>query len=301
MSAIISFISLTLHPLWLSMFMFMFKYHLLGVAIANTVTQIINLCTVAYFIAYTTIIPEDTKLDLSMNIFASDYFSTYLLQGVRSFVYLLFQGFAYEFVILVSVFLSETDMAANIIYYNFSNMAFLIANGLGSAACSYVGNSVAKEKVDVAKRYLCIALLVAVVLSGVIVCLSFYFWDDIVFYYTEDKEILQKLGPLIMLFVVYYVLESLSAVTSGISEGLGRQRSISKMYFIVSYLIGIPFTLWVTFYAKYGLLGIWIGQTGTVLCLLIGYSLVLFCNDIEETAEEIKRKKLTSTVKQYSE
>ena len=94
--------------------------------------------------------------------------------------------------------------------------------------------------------------------------------------YTNEEtivDIASKIFPLVSLFAVF---DGVQGVSSGILRGVGHQTIGAASNLIAYYLIGLPVGVFLTFYVKINLFGLWIGLTGglaTIATTLLFYIL----------------------------
>lgn len=288
---ITTFVVLVLHPLWLSIFMFNYELEIYSIVIANTITNFINLALLIYFIIHSSIIPSETKPSFSKNnkeVFNYNNIRDYFCLGFKNFVFFLLEALSFELLIFISAFLSTKEIAANSILFNFSTLMFMLADGIGSASCSYIGNSVAKGNTEVIRKYVNASFIFSVVIGVTISFLCVLFNNRIGFYYTSSEEVVEQLSILFSCYSVYVVFDFVGVVVAGICEGLGRHKKITYMCFFIMYIIGVPALFINTFYFDLRLNGMWVTHffIGSLLCF--GNCYVLFSKSLDDTVKEYR-------------
>ncbi|XP_072014407.1 uncharacterized protein [Amphiura filiformis] len=112
--------------------------------------------------------------------------------------------------------------------------------------------------------------------------------------FTTDRETLQVLSEVILLFPIFVILDQMNGVNTGIIKGAGHQFIGALINVICITCIGVPLCMVLVFVCELGIIGIWTG-------LLIGFALQLLCMlififKINWNTEAVKAMKRAATL-----
>ena len=292
LSVYTTIITLLLHPIWAYIFIIKLDYKVEGAAIAMGITQFLNVTIILSFILFK--IKQGVISNETFQLFSKESFywiniKTYLGLAVPSLILFMVEAFSFEVMAIICSFLTQLEMSVNVCLFNFLLILYSISNGIGMAACSFVGNFVGNINAKYAYHYAKSALIYAASLGFSLSVLSFIFRYKIAEIYTNTDENINLFVKLFPFIVFPLFIDYSGVVIIGICKGLGRQKLCSICYLITQYCFGIPFTLFLTFYMEWHIFGAYTAYFVNICLIAFGQSFVLYSKSFESTVEEFKQ------------
>uniref|UniRef100_A0A803T6S3 Solute carrier family 47 member 2 n=1 Tax=Anolis carolinensis TaxID=28377 RepID=A0A803T6S3_ANOCA len=90
--------------------------------------------------------------------------------------------------------------------------------------------------------------------------------DVLAYIFTSDAEVIELVAWVMPVYIAFHLFEALSATTSGILRGTGKQKLGAIFNAVGYYAVGLPVGIVLIFVAKIGLIGLWVGM---LVCALI--------------------------------
>ena len=142
---------------------------------------------------------------------------------------------------------------------NLSAIVFMVPQGVGAAAAVLVGRAIGAEDLPRARRAAMGALLLG---GGFMIASALLFVlvpGGLARLYTGDAGVIAIATSLIVLGGIFAVFDGLQAVCVGILRGIGDTRVPVILSLIGYWLIGLPVSIWLGFFAGKGPDGLWWG------------------------------------------
>lgn len=285
MTTIISFF---FHPFIAYILIIKLDMKIEGAAISLCITQFINWMLLLMFISRSHSIKKETYFYFCKEMLELKYWKKYFPFGFSSFCLYQTESFASEILIIIASFLSPLLMSANVCIYNFSVILYAVSNSINLAACNLIANGVGKTNVNLVKNYVKATFLYVCTILCLLVPMILYFDIEIAHFYTRHENISKEIINVIPAFVMVLIFDFLLTSIVGINKGLGRQKEAVKFWLGYQYVFGIPFLMFITFYLKTELKGLWYGQSLNFFIVFIGMLYILYRKSFNDTIDEFK-------------
>lgn len=168
----IQIITLFIHILMCYLLTQVRTFGIIGIALATNLTYILNYIIIQFYLYLT---PETKKCLTSYSSNVFEGLGKYVKVAVPTTLMMIFDMWCFFALTLISNYLGVLENAGQVIMINVMTTLYCIPLGIGGVACTLVGRSIGKGKVDSAKRYAQQCLLVDVVFSFIPCLLMFIF------------------------------------------------------------------------------------------------------------------------------
>ncbi|KAJ6616409.1 mate-domain-containing protein [Mycena sp. CBHHK59/15] len=177
------------------------------------------------------------------------------------------EWWAWELVALAASLLGPVSLATQSILLSSASTTYQAPFALSVAASVRIGNLLGELKPGRAKVAANTAILMALGISVIFSTMFMVFRTKWAYLFNDDPVVVQLVSSILPLVALFQVFDGTSAVTGGFC---GRRENSAY------YVIGIPFGAWLAFNWDFGLHGLWIGLTvslvycavfGTLLCV----------------------------------
>lgn len=154
--------------------------------------------------------------------------------------------------------LGTVAIAANEIALNILSFGFMPSNGFGAAATIGTGQEIGKGQHAEAKRFGLMTVVLGVLLMVLISILMFVFALPIAKLYTPERAVYMAVIPLIHLAAFIQLFNTTGIIFGGGLRGIGDTTYLSRVAFVLNWIVFIPCTLLLTVVLDYGQVGAWI-------------------------------------------
>lgn len=154
--------------------------------------------------------------------------------------------------------LGTVAIAANEIALNILSFGFMPSNGFGAAATIGTGQEIGKGRPAEAKRFGLMTVVLGVLMMVLISLLMFIFALPIAKLYTPERAVYMAVIPLIHLAAFIQLFNTSGIIFGGGLRGIGDTTYLSRVAFVLNWIVFIPVTLLLTVVLDYGQVGAWI-------------------------------------------
>lgn len=159
-----------LHFAWCHLFIAKLGMREVGAAIATNITYIINMIVADVWIRMLANSEyEGMVFFYDMTIFKD--ICNYLKIGVSGMLMLCFEWWAFELLAIFTGLLGVEQLAAEVVIINMITFIFMLPLGISYTASALTGNFVGEKKIDLAKRFATLTIVLDIVLTSVVVLL----------------------------------------------------------------------------------------------------------------------------------
>ena len=182
--------------------------------------------------------------------------------GVPGMIMLCAETWAFEIVALAAGLFGDTILAAQTVVLNITSFLYMEYLGLSVAASTRTGNSLGANEPDETRNIAYTGLIVSVLLATLNASALYVFRDSVGYLFTSDPQVIATVASVVPLAALYQISDGLKAVGQGILTGCRHQKTGAIINISAYYLFALPAGLFLAFYYKMGLLGLWTGLTG---------------------------------------
>ncbi|SFJ32333.1 putative efflux protein, MATE family [Paenibacillus sp. UNC496MF] len=161
--------------------------------------------------------------------------------------------------------LGTVAIAANEIALNILSFGFMPSNGFGAAATIGTGQEIGKGRPEEAKRFGLMTVVLGVLMMVLISILMFIFALPIAKLYTPERAVYLAVIPLIHLAAFIQLFNTSGIIFGGGLRGIGDTAYLSRVAFVLNWIVFIPGTLLLTVVLDYGQVGAWIALCGNMV------------------------------------
>jgi MATE family multidrug resistance protein len=216
----------------------------------------------------------------------TDLFLHYLKLAIPSAIMFSAEWLGFEILTVMSSFLGDIPLAANICIFNFLVLIFTIPEGLSLSVSTHVGNMIGEKNIVSAKMYSIVGLVVGNIIMFICTLLLYIFNNEIAYLYTNNDEIASLASDIIKIYVLFCLIDTTQHILLGIIRGIGKQMISSVICLVTLYPINIPLAYLLGFTCEYGLKGLWYSQLISITILTISYMIIVIQTDWENVAEK---------------
>lgn len=195
--------------------------------------------------------------------------------------------------------LGTTQMAAHQVALNLASLTFMVPLGVSGAGAVLVGQAIGRGDPEGMRRAAGAALALGMgfmMATG----LAFTFVPTaLARIYSSESAVVLLAATLIPLAGLFQIFDGIQTVAVGILRGAGDTRWPMVINILGFWLVGLPISVWLGFYAPYGPLGLWWGFVGglaAVALLLLWRVRNRFRRTIERLVIDRERSGETPTV-----
>lgn len=166
----------------------------------------------------------------------------------------------------------EASLAAHQVVLNLAGLTFMVPLGVGSAGAVRVGQAVGRRDGGGARRSGWTALLLGV---GFMSCAAAAFLlapGPLVHIFTSNEDVVALGISLLAVAAMFQLFDGLQGVATGVLRGLGDTRTPMVANLLGHWLLGLPIGYSLCFYARWGVVGLWVGLSAGLV--VVGLTLL---------------------------
>lgn len=282
---VITLITFLLHPFWSYLAVLQLDMGVFGAGLAFSLTQFLNLLIISIYIHYYNPCPESYFFITADSISLSQILDFASL-AVPSALLFCADWIGFEILTLLSSYLDPLSLAANICFFNFCSIIFMVALGLSYSSAALVGNYFGALKIKTAKAYALNCIMLGFLIYIVVCTLLYVFIESIPALYTQNLIVREKLIEIIFLYLKFALVDCFQIVGHGIIKGIGKQEVASYIVLIVLFPFNIPLCYFLAFKLELGLMGLWYSQYTSISIIAISFFFILSTTDWRKLAEK---------------
>lgn len=174
---------------------------------------------------------------------------------------------AFEILTIFAASFGTNSLAAQSIASNVGSLLFQLPFAAAVAITTRIGHFVGLENIFAAKLVTTISFVLGAVLSLFNFSLVFFFRRQLGLTLTDSEDVLAISDHVLILLAINQLLDTLNVICAGILRGQGRQKVGSILNLVSYYLVALPISYYLAFYAGLELSGLWLGIITGVICL----------------------------------
>jgi len=169
--------------------------------------------------------------------------------------------------------LSQQALAAHMIALNCASVTYMVPLGISAAAAVAVGHATGAEDHARAQRAGWLAIGLAGGFMAVMAVLLVVLPFPIVRIYSLDPKVIAIGAPLLGLAAAFQIFDGVQTAATGALRGLGHTKAPMFLNMFGYWLFGLPLGYYLCFWRGFGIFGVWIGLT--ISLILIASLIVL--------------------------
>lgn len=201
---------------------------------------------------------------------------------------LCFEWWAFELLAIFTGLLGVDQLAAEVVIINMITFIFMLPLGISYTASALTGNFVGEKKIDLAKRFATLTIVLDIILTSIIVLLLGLYQSGVSRIFTQEPNVIEIIHMTLWTLLIYIWFDTIHGVQSGIIRGLGLQAWGFMYTLFCYYIIGMPLALVLAFTAKMGIVGLWLGYSIACIILDIGFAFIITCPDWTRIGEQMR-------------
>ncbi|KAF8399057.1 hypothetical protein HHK36_014923 [Tetracentron sinense] len=234
-----------------------------GAAMANSLSYWINVLLLALYVKYSTACKK-TWTGFSKE--ALHDVPNFLRLAIPSAVMVCLEFWSFEMILLMSGLLPNPQLETSVlsIILNTCALSFNISFGLGSSGSTRVSNELGAGQSQAARLAVRVVILMATI-GGLFLGLTMIIlrgtWG---YLFSNEEEVVRYVATMMPLLATSNFLDGIQCALSGVVRGCGWQKTGAFVNLGAYYLVGIPFSVFLTFVLHGGGKGLWMG----IICAL---------------------------------
>lgn len=170
---------------------------------------------------------------------------------------------AFEILTLMASYLGTLELAAQSVGSTIASLTYQVPFAIGIAASTRIANYLGAGLGECAKTTCEVALSFGLCVSLINLFALYFFQTAIATLFTDDERVISLLHQIMWLVALMQVSDAMNANSAGCLRGQGQTKIGGIVNFTSYYLIGIPLSIYLSFYSpwKGTLHGLWIGST----------------------------------------
>ncbi|PPR06453.1 hypothetical protein CVT24_002614 [Panaeolus cyanescens] len=197
------------------------------------------------------------------------------------------EWWAWELVALAASLLGSVQLACQSVLLVSASTTFQAPFALGVATSVRVGNLLGEGKAKRAGVSAKTSIVMAFAIAFFTSMMFLIFRRQWGYIFNNDPEVVELVASIIPLLSLFQVFDGTAAVTSGILRSIGKQFLGALLNLSAYYIFGIPLGIWLAFKADYGLHGLWIGLTASLVYAAVGGTWVCLRADWNEEVDKV--------------
>lgn len=137
---------------------------------------------------------------------------TYLRIGVSGMLMLCFEWWAFELLAIFTGLLGVEQLAAEVVIINMITFIFMLPLGISYTASALTGNFVGEKKIDMAKRFAIMTIVLDVILTSIIVLLLGLYQTEVSQIFTQETHVIDIIHSTMWTLLIYIWFDTIHGV-----------------------------------------------------------------------------------------
>jgi len=284
----VTIITTLLHPLWCYLFIFQFTSgSYLGAAYAKTMTNFLSIMLLFAYVKYTNCC-KDTFVPVNYQKVLSDW-KPFIKLAIPSALMICLDWWAYEIMNVMAGILGADELSANVALVQINMMFYMIPVGIGTSACTFVGNSIGAGNTSSGKFYIMVGagLNFCIILTADILLLILRY--SVAHYFFSSGPVTELFGSVVFILAVSEIFDTAQGLLGRILVGMRMQQAATAAVIIAYYFIMIPSGFLFLFVFHKGLHGLWYANCLAATSLACIYIFIILRADWQSLVQEAKK------------
>jgi len=150
-------------------------------------------------------------------------------------------------------------LASHVALANTSTFFYFIAVGVNVTCTTYIGISAGKNKPNAAVKYAKIGVGLMFLIVLIEEVFLYFFRETWSRSFGSNEDLQEELMVLMIIYMINLVPDSLQNPFMGILKPINKGKNALFSYFIIYYILGLPFTYYLAYKHKLYTKGLWLG------------------------------------------
>ncbi|PPQ68446.1 hypothetical protein CVT26_006033 [Gymnopilus dilepis] len=202
------------------------------------------------------------------------------------------EWWAWELVTLAASLLGPVALATQSVLLVSASTTFQAPFALSVATAVRIGNLLGEQKAKRAGAAANTSIVMAFMIALFSSTMFMVFRNQWAYIFNNDPEVVALVADILPLVALFQVFDGIAGVTGGILRAEGKQFLGALLNLSAYYIFGIPLGIYLAFPHHYGLHGLWLGLTfSLVYCAVIGTWVCLRTNWERQVYKVMQRLK----------
>lgn len=189
---------------------------------------------------------------------------------------------AYKILSFVAIYFTSAQMTTFVTFLAIDDLFYVLPVGIAISLTTSIGNAIGSRDKGRIKRVINITLILSSIFLAFLLGVFLLFRKTIFSFYIQNPEIDALLLKVSHVYAAFLVADFIQNIFGGILKGVGKEKSGTKAFLFSAYLISIPISLVLGFYLKLEAMGMWIGATAGLYCVLASYFYIFKTMDFNQ-------------------
>lgn len=199
---------------------------------------------------------------------------------------------AFEILTLLASYLGTVELAAQSVGSTMACLTYQVPFAIGIAASTRIANFLGAGLAESAKKATQVALCFGLVISAMNFLILFTFDQQIGELFTKDEKVIELVKQIMWLVALMQISDAMNANSAGCLRGQGQTKIGGIVNLFSYYAVGIPFSIYLTFYSpwKGSLNGLWIGSVVALSLIGVIQSYFALFADFEKLCDDARKR-----------
>lgn len=205
---------------------------------------------------------------------------------------------AFEILTLMASYVGTLELAAQSVGSTMASLTYQVPFAIGIASSTRIANYLGAGLGASAKITTAVALSFGLCISILNFLALFLFQTPIAALFTNDERVIEIIHLIMWLVALMQISDAMNANSAGCLRGQGQTKIGGIVNLVSYYLIGIPLSIYLSFYSpwKGSLHGLWIGTTVALTIIGCVQSYYALFADFDQLCEDARKRTLDSPI-----
>ena len=288
-TTVVTIITTILHPLWC--YIFIFCYYdgsYLGAAYAKTITNVLSVVLLIIYIRISGCCSK-TLCPINISEIIKDW-KPFIYIAIPSALMIVLDWWAYEIMNIMAGIIGSNELSANVALVQLNLLFFMVPVGIGSSACTFVGNSIGAGNEAECKFYIRLGFLINISIIFFFDIALLIFRHATAHYFFQSTEVVNLFTSVVFILVCSELFDTTQGLLSRIMIGMRKQYAATFGVIGAYYGIMIPTGYILLFIFKLGLYGLWYANLLSAFSLALIYGYIIWNADWKKIIEIVRNE-----------
>ncbi len=253
----VTVIATVLHPAWCYICIFhVYSGSYLGAALAKTVTTLVSIVLLWCYVKVSGCCKETLPpFDFAR---ALKGWKPFVLLAIPSALMICLDWWAYEVMNVMAGIIGAEELSVNVALVQINLLFFMIPVGIGSSACTFVGNRIGAGDIHAGKFYILVGLgLNWGTIAGMALLLLIFRYPVAYYFFHNEGIVIDLFSNVVYILLLAEIFDTAQGMLGRVLVGMRMQHAATAAVIIAYYFIMIPAGYVFLFILHKGLHGLW--------------------------------------------